>query len=81
MTLWYPRYMLQYRVALFEGGATLAGSPVFMFHDLVRVDTQSMQVHSRDCLRMVSHSCPVPLVYWGGLGSSSVTWVFTPVHF
>ena len=25
MTLWYPRYMLQYRIAMFEGGATLAG--------------------------------------------------------
>ncbi|KAH9835015.1 MFS general substrate transporter [Rhodofomes roseus] len=26
MTLWYPRYMLQYRIAMFEGGATLAGA-------------------------------------------------------
>ncbi|KZT63103.1 MFS general substrate transporter [Daedalea quercina L-15889] len=26
MTLWYPRYMIQYRIAVFEGGATLAGA-------------------------------------------------------
>lgn len=28
MTLWYPRYMLQYRIAMFEGGATLAGEHI-----------------------------------------------------
>ncbi|KZT63324.1 MFS general substrate transporter [Daedalea quercina L-15889] len=26
MTLWYPRYMLQYRIAIFESGSTLAGA-------------------------------------------------------
>lgn len=30
MTLWYPRYMLQYRIAIFEGGATLAG--IIIYH-------------------------------------------------
>lgn len=51
LTLWYPRHMLQLRIALFWGGSTVAGISAFVtylsFHYLTTVIVR--QVLSQGC--------------------------------